>query len=151
MAKFVWTSQLNIGIDVIDQQHLRIVEYINQLDDIQSRPHSQKEIQSVVNALVDYTVSHFGFEESLQEEAGYPFIKAHKRVHELFIRRVSDFQKRLENNEDISDELNSLLILWLTSHIKGDDADYAACVRTHLQKHHGIVEKKKGLFARLFG
>lgn len=151
MAKFVWTSQLNIGIDVIDQQHLRIVEYINQLDDIQSRPHSQKEIQNVVNALVDYTVSHFGFEESLQEEAGYPFIKAHKRVHELFIRRVSDFQKRLENNEDISEELNSLLVVWLASHIKGDDSDYAECVRTHLKSQHGVVERKKGLFARLFG
>lgn len=33
MAKFVWTDQLNVGIDVIDQQHRRIVEYINQLDD----------------------------------------------------------------------------------------------------------------------
>jgi hemerythrin len=151
MAKFVWTSQLNIGIEVIDQQHLRIVEYINQLDDIQSRPHSQKEIKSLVDALVDYTVSHFGFEESLQEEAGYPFIKAHKRVHELFIRRVSDFQKRLENNEDISEELNSLLVVWLASHIRGDDFDYAECVRTYLQNQHGFVETKKGLFARLFG
>lgn len=151
MAKFVWTSQLNIGIEVIDQQHLRIVEYINQLDDIQSRPHSQKEIKSLVDALVDYTVSHFGFEESLQEEAGYPFIKAHKRVHELFIRRVSDFQKRLENNEDIAEELNNLLVVWLASHIRGDDSDYAECVRTYLQKQRGFVETKKGLFARLFG
>jgi hemerythrin len=72
-------------------------------------------------------------------------------VHDLFVRRVSDFQKRLENNEDISEELNSLLVIWLTSHIKGDDSDYARCVRTYLQNQHGIVEKKKGLFARLFG
>lgn len=151
MAKFIWTSQMNIGIDVIDQQHLRIVEYINQLDDIQSGPDSHKEIKSLVNALVDYTVSHFGFEESLQEEAGYPFIKAHKRVHELFVRRVSDFQKRLESNEDISEELNSLLVIWLGNHIRGDDSDYAECVRTYLQNQHGVVERKKGLFARLFG
>jgi hemerythrin len=150
MAKFIWTSQLNIGIDVIDQQHRRIVDYINQLDDAYSSAHSQKEIGNLVTALVDYTISHFGFEESLQEEAGYPFVKAHKRVHVLFTRRVSDFQKRLENNEDISEELNSLLVIWLANHIKGDDSDYAECVREYLRKQHGAVEKKKSLFARLF-
>jgi hemerythrin len=151
MAKFVWTSQFDIGIDVIDQQHRRIVDYINHLDDAHSSGYSKKEIGDLVTALVDYTISHFGFEESLQEEAGYPFVKAHKRVHELFTRRVAEFQNRLSNNENIADELNKLLVIWLASHIKGDDSDYAEYVRQYLQAQNGIIEKKKGLFARLFG
>jgi len=150
MAKFVWTDQLNIGIGVIDQQHRRIVEYINQLDDARSNGYSRDEIGNLINELVDYTISHFGFEESLQEEANYPFIKAHKKVHDLFAQRVSDFQTRFNQGEDVTKALNSLLVTWLFNHIKRDDADYVQTVKQHLQGRTDTVEKKKGLFSRLF-
>jgi hemerythrin len=150
MGKFVWTEQLCIGIDVIDQQHRRIVEYINQLDEARSSGHSREEIGWLMNELVDYTISHFGFEESLQEEAKYPFINAHKKVHELFAKRVAEYQARFNNGEDVSKELNSLLVTWLFNHIKRDDADYVESVKAHLHQQQDFVEKKKGFFARLF-
>jgi hemerythrin len=151
MAKFVWTEQLNVGIEVIDQQHRRIVEYINQLDDALAFGHSREEIGSLIDDLVDYTISHFGFEESLQDEANYPFAKSHKKVHELFKLRVSEYQSRFDKGEDVSKGLNSLLITWLFNHIKRDDADYVESVKAYLQKQKDFVEKKKGLFTRLFG
>ncbi len=146
MTKFVWTDQLSIGIDVIDQQHRRIVEYINQLDDARANGHSREEIGYLINDLVDYTISHFGFEESLQEEASYPFCRSHKKVHELFTVRVSEFQARFEKGEDVCKGLNSLLVTWLFNHIKRDDADYVESVKAYLQK-----KEKKGFLGRLFG
>ncbi|MDD4911619.1 MAG: bacteriohemerythrin [Sideroxydans sp.] len=151
MAKFIWTDRLNVGIEVIDQQHRRIVEYINQLDDARSNNYSHEEIGFLINELVDYTISHFGFEESLQEEAGYPFLKAHQKVHELFTKRVADFQTRHNNGEDVTKGLNSLLVTWLFNHIKRDDNDYVETVKLYLQRQTNAVEKKKGLFSRLFG
>lgn len=150
MAKFMWTEQLNIGIEVIDQQHRRIVEYINQLDEARSSGHSREEIDAVINQLVDYTLSHFAFEESMQEEAKYPFLKAHKKVHDLFVQRVSEYQARFNKGEDVSKALSSLLVTWLFNHIKRDDADYVQSVKVHLQSQNDFVEKKKGLFTRLF-
>jgi hemerythrin len=150
MGKFVWTEQLNIGIEVIDQQHRRIVEYINQLDDARSNNLSREEIRWLLNDLVDYTVSHFAFEESLQEEARYPFFKSHKKVHDLFAQRVGEFQAKFEQGEDVSKGLNSMLVTWLFNHIKRDDADYVETVKMHLQQQTDFVEKKKGFFARLF-
>jgi hemerythrin len=151
MSKFVWTPQLCIGIDVIDQQHRRIVEYINQLDDARTNGHSREEIGFLINELVDYTISHFGFEESLHEEANYPFFKSHKKVHELFTQRVSEYQAKYEKGEDVSKALNSLLVTWLFNHIKRDDADYVESVQEYLKKQKDFVEKKKGFFSRLFG
>ncbi len=151
MAKFIWTDQLNVGIDVIDQQHRRIVEYINQLDDARSNGMSNDEISWLLNDLVDYTISHFGFEESLQEEAGYPFLTSHKKVHELFTKRIADFQKRAEQGEDVIKALNSLLVTWLFNHIKRDDNDYVDSVKSYLQQKQDFVERKRGLFSRLFG
>ncbi len=151
MAKFIWTDQLNVGIEVIDQQHRRIVEYINQLDDARTNGSSKEEIGYLINDLVDYTISHFGFEESMQEEAQYPFFKSHKKVHDLFAQRVSEFQVRFDKGEDISKALNSMLVTWLFNHIKRDDVDYVEIVKAHLLKQTDFVEKKKGLFSRLFG
>lgn len=151
MSKFVWSDQLNIGIEVIDYQHRRIVEYINQLHDARASNHPREEIGWLLGELVDYTLSHFAFEESLQEEANYPFIKAHKKVHENFARRIEEFQSRFNNGEDVSKELNSMLVTWLFNHIKRDDADYAETVKTTLQQSKDVVEKKKSFFSRLFG
>ena len=150
MGKFVWTDQLNIGIDVIDQQHRRIVEYINQLDDARANGSSKEEIAWLINDLVDYTISHFGFEENMQEEAKYPFCKSHKKVHDLFAKRVAEYQAKFEKGEDVSKALNSMLVTWLFNHIKRDDADYVETVKTYLQKQGDFVEKKKSFFSRLF-
>jgi hemerythrin len=137
MTHIVWTDDLNTGISVIDKQHHRIVEYINNLYDIRDT-HDREQLGNVLQELVDYTLSHFSFEESLMEEAQYPFINGHKKVHDMFTRRVGEFMKRFESGEDITDELLITLRSWLINHIKTDDNDYADAVKTsmHLQDEH---------------
>lgn len=88
----------------------------------------------VIDEVVDYTMSHFAFEEELMEEAGYPFCAAHKRVHEVFIKRVSEYRMRFQAGEDISDELRTMLSRWLFNHIRGDDQAYAEQVKAHLNQ-----------------
>jgi hemerythrin len=151
MAKLFWTDQLNVGIEVIDNQHRRIVDYINLLDEANFKGASREEIRRLINDLVDYTISHFGFEESLQEDANYPFRNAHKKVHGLFTKRVADFQARFDNGEDISASLHGLLVTWLINHIKHDDGDYVKSVKEFLYSQHDYAEKKKGFLARMFG
>ncbi len=127
MAHIVWNDKLSVGVDVIDKQHMRIVDYINQLHDAinSSAPNRKERIASIVNDTVDYTESHFGFEETLMEEISYPYLKAHKKVHELFVRKVLDYKKRLDAGEDIAVELRETLARWLINHIKNEDADYS--------------------------
>lgn len=150
MAKLIWSNDLNTGIDVIDKQHQRIVEYINELHDARTSGHKMEDIGKVIDELVDYTLSHFAFEESMQEDAHYPFLKAHKKVHEMFVSKVSDLQHRFSLGEDVSEELHKMLFTWLYNHIKRDDADYVESVKRNLAQGE-FVEKKKGFFGRLFG
>ncbi|MCG7908078.1 MAG: bacteriohemerythrin, partial [Candidatus Thiodiazotropha taylori] len=88
MGYLVWTKELETGIEVIDGQHERIVDYINKLHDARLN-NDLSAIGDIIAATVDYTMSHFSFEEALIEDAGYEFVRPHKKVHELFIRRVS--------------------------------------------------------------
>ncbi|PKO48477.1 MAG: hypothetical protein CVU31_05220 [Betaproteobacteria bacterium HGW-Betaproteobacteria-4] len=147
-----WTADLNTGIDVIDQQHRRIVAFINDLE-IAQRAGKTDAIKEVVEGCFDYTLSHFTFEESLQEEAGYLYCKPHKKVHELFIRRLSEYKERMDLGDDVGEELHQLLSRWLISHIKRDDADYVSAVKNNmisLIKEKEEKKQTKGWFARFF-
>ncbi|MBU1213772.1 MAG: bacteriohemerythrin [Gammaproteobacteria bacterium] len=127
MAYLHWSNDLDTGIEVIDKQHRRIVDLINELNSANESGDTAV-INHVLGELVDYTLSHFSFEEELQEKANYPFSKAHKRVHEIFTKRVDEFQQRAAGGENVAPELLSMLKIWLVNHIKGDDADYVEAV-----------------------
>jgi len=144
MALIEWTDDLSTGIPVIDSQHQRIVAYINKLDHAQNN-HSREEVAEVLDELVDYTLSHFAFEESLMEDAEYTFINAHKKVHQLFVKRVAGYVQRFKMGEQIEEELMHTLRAWLINHIKNDDQDYAADVRHNLQH---IDDPKSGWLKR---
>ncbi|WDS37165.1 bacteriohemerythrin [Pseudoxanthomonas sp.] len=153
MGLLIWQDDLDTGIDVIDAQHRRIVEMINQLHAAQQRG-SRDGVGEVIAELVDYTLSHFAFEEELLEEAGYPFTAAHRRVHEVFIKRVSEYRLRFDAGEDIADELKTLLSRWLFNHIRNDDKAYSQTVRRHLDAFSRTHQHGSWLnrtLSRLFG
>ncbi len=123
-----WATELDTGINVIDQQHRRIVDYINALE-VANQARDRDAVGRTLDDLVEYTMSHFAFEESLQEEAGYAFCKPHKRVHELFVRKVGEYVERHRLGDEIGEELGRLLSTWLLNHIRRDDADYVGAVK----------------------
>ena len=83
----------------------------------------------IIDDLMEYTVSHFSFEEAMMERAGYRFLGPHKKVHELFTRRVAEFRQRFKLREDVASEMQETLIKWLMNHIKNEDRNYSATVR----------------------
>ena len=144
-----WRPTLETGIDVIDQQHKRIVDYINALRIAQGKG-DRGAVAKTIDDVIGYTQSHFGFEEALMEDAGYPLLNAHKRVHELFIRRVAVLHQRFKSGEDIAQDLHNVLARWLITHIQTEDRRYVGAVK---EKMVGVVadqNRRKGLLARFF-
>ena len=135
MAYLQCSSTLDTGVEVIDEQHKRIVQYINDLYDAQVSL-DKKVVGEVIDELVDYTISHFAFEESLMEQAGYPFLEPHKKVHELFTKKIGNFVERYKAGEEVSEELLNMLQRWLINHIKNEDGDYAEIVRGSINRLH---------------
>lgn len=138
MNYWSWDSSLSVGIDVIDGQHRRIVDYMNELHVAYIEKDKEK-VSEVLMGLVDYTLTHFAFEEGLMERSSYPLSEAHKKVHESFIARINKFVARHENGEDITRRLMPELQLWLTNHIKNDDKDYVPFAQKTLYKNEGWI------------
>ncbi|ARU04650.1 hemerythrin [Comamonas serinivorans] len=170
MAYIDWTPDLDTGIHEIDVQHRRIVDYINRLNSARMGS-DRAAIGAVIEETIDYTLSHFAFEEALMVDAGYLYSGPHKRVHELFTKRVTEFRTRFEAGEDIADELHGMLGRWLINHIRADDVGYLDAVKAHVRKTQSIEadmrarikqeviselsqsksQAPRGWFARLFG
>jgi hemerythrin len=134
-----WTNDLDTGIDVIDTQHKRIVDYINELERA-IKQHNRISVGKVLDELVDYTMSHFAFEENLQEEAGYQLAKPHKAVHDLFAKRIATYRQRHNAGEEVAEQLLGMLGTWLVHHIKRDDMAYVSVLKANIIK---IVQDKK--------
>ncbi len=150
MSKIIWTDGYNIGVEEIDRQHRRIVDYINQLKELQDSDDSMDKIAALMHQLMEYTNSHFAFEESMMEEAKYPNLLAHKEIHAEFVKRVNNYQSRFDQGEDVAIALNSMLVIWLFNHIKKEDAAYVKSVKAYQQNQSGSLEKKKGILSWLF-
>lgn len=127
-----WTDDFSTGIDVIDGQHKRIIYYINQLSDAQTNNDSGLTSEVLIN-LIDYTFSHFAFEESLMEEAGYIGASVHKQTHQRFREKINEFQQKHNEGVNVNRELTELLNIWLMNHISDDDSSYAPVVRENIQ------------------
>lgn len=128
MAYFTWRRELETGISCIDRQHQRIVADINDLYEVSRKTVQPELLVDVINEMVDYMVKHFTFEEELLAEAGYEFIKAHERLHFLFLKHLDDYHSRFKAGETVLPEILGILKTWWEHHITNEDADYVAAV-----------------------
>lgn len=129
--KIIWSKEYELGIRVIDAQHQRIVEYINQLNDFEVHTERAK-VSEVLQSLVDYTFSHLAFEEAILEEVDYEDLIAHRIAHRTFSKQVETLQNRFLQGEEVVNELTGFLRQWLLEHILTEDAAYCDTVKTKL-------------------
>jgi hemerythrin len=147
MPRFHWTDDYKIGISAIDSQHARIVEYLNALDKVLAGK-DKASIEHVLEELIDYTRTHFVFEEDMLEQADFPSLAEHRQGHAHFIKNITEFQKRAAAGEDIAQELLTMLQRWLVAHILNDDVEYAALVKKSFRlnpSHHWNMAPRERL------
>ncbi|MFN8674065.1 MAG: bacteriohemerythrin [Candidatus Sericytochromatia bacterium] len=158
MAFISWESSLSIGVNIIDEQHKQIIYYINELHSLLSNdkfsssiatsPTLKGKVKNILDELVNYTITHFAFEEDMMQKANYQSLEAHKKVHKSFIDKVKNYQDRFERGEDIAQEVLDTLKSWLTNHIKREDKDYSIPVNNFLNKKTGWFSSA---FKKFFG
>jgi len=126
-----WNDKLNTGIQIVDNQHRRLVELINQLFQCMKDGGDRMLLGSVVDELVDYTVTHFRTEEDLMKKHHYPDFDGHKNIHDQFVAKVGDFADKLKSGARLAPaDIYKFLKDWLINHIEKQDRDgYAPHVK----------------------
>ncbi|MET0068312.1 MAG: bacteriohemerythrin [Candidatus Thiodiazotropha sp.] len=130
------TRDLCTGIETIDEQHSAIVDYINELEAAIGQG-DETIVGLVLEKLSDYSIFHLRYEEQLMQQAAYPYLKPHKAIHDLFVKRLESYQQRYLDGENVAQELHDILANWLVQHIKQTDMAYVS----HLQQQLDTLDR----------
>jgi hemerythrin-like metal-binding protein len=80
---------------------------------------------------------HFGAEEHWMVEHKYPSFSQHRDEHIAFAKKVSEFQKDFNSGKvELSLDVLTFLINWLTEHILGSDANFGNFARRLSNNDH---------------
>ena len=116
----VWTPGLATGSAEIDTQHKELFKRINDLIEAMKVGKGKDEVGKVLKFLEDYTVYHFGNEETYMKKYNYPEYTGHKEQHTSLINDIKKMRVQFEKEGassmmaiDIQKELGD----WLTVHI----------------------------------
>jgi len=127
MSLMAWNDSFSTHVGEVDSHHGKLIELINEIYRGIMLEKDKVIVDNTLDELVDFTVMHFGYEESLFDKYGYEDAVSHKQKHKELLAQVGDYVTRYkEGNTEISHELLTFLKNWLTKHILGVDQKYAA-------------------------
>lgn len=128
----IWEDVYKTGIEVIDNQHKKFVEILNQLYDAVDNHKDKKAIDQVFEGLVNYGKYHFATEEKYFDEFNFEEALEHKEKHKEFKQKIADYQAKINNGQiEITNDLINFLEEWLVTHLVEVDKKYVKCFKEH--------------------
>ncbi len=128
-----WKKEYSCYDSTIDEQHMKMIDMINQMSEIASIDDGYDrydEIVKIFNGLKDYTVYHFNHEEGLFDQHGYDSfnIKIQKLEHKSFINKVAaiNLYQLDENQTETVRSVLEFLSKWLDHHILVTDRKFGS-------------------------
>jgi hemerythrin len=129
-----WKDSYSVNVKSIDEQHKKLVSIINELNNAMLYEKGRSVIGKVLKDLVDYTVSHFDYEEKLMEKNGYSDLENHKKIHKDLLKTVGKFYDEFSSGEvEMSKDIMDFLKTWLSEHILGSDKKYSEIMMKNKQ------------------
>ncbi len=136
MEKIIWSNDLSIGVELIDEQHKMLIQHLNDLSKAIESHHSISEIGKTLGFLIDYTDFHFSDEEKQMSESNYPGLEHQKLKHEEFKTTLDDLVEYFKEDgatHTLADSLDNLLINWLIQHICVVDLEFGTFLKEKTQ------------------
>lgn len=125
-----WDNSMNTGIELIDNDHKKLLGLINQLQTATRYQIDDSMIVNILTELIDYTKYHFDREEQLMRINDYPDYEAHKKLHIQMINKISQLSTAYKTDKlHTIDEALAFLKTWLIQHIKAKDKDYIPYIK----------------------
>ena len=130
-----WNDQYSVGISRIDNEHKKFIDIINKAIITKGHNNNPKELKEVIHEITMYALNHFATEETLMIEFNYTEYESHKEEHSAFARKmIAYFNKILDGDYQITNEILEYLQYWLVNHIRITDQKYVNCFKENCIK-----------------
>ena len=125
MVSFIWTEELNIGVEAIDKQHKTMVSDIGIINDVITKHSNKIIVHEMFDKLITNSKLHFLEEDKVMLIYNYPAASEHVKQHEIFIDMINNCKRSYVPSE-IGKIQKELLQLhdWLVKHILEYDKQY---------------------------
>lgn len=128
----IWDDYYSVGYDLIDEQHKKLVDMINELYASFITGKAQEMAPKIVEEMVKYTDYHFKTEEKFFDKFGYPETENHKIIHKSFVAKVIEVQEGIKSKQvTVSYDIMNFLRKWLLEHILKEDKKFASFFKTN--------------------
>ncbi|HVS51741.1 MAG TPA: hemerythrin family protein [Opitutaceae bacterium] len=125
-----WSSSLETGHAMVDNDHKRLIDQLNQLSEALQRGAGKEEITGMIVFLNSYAREHFAREETHMQRIGCPVLNENCRAHALFLSKLSGWIERLRSagaSTSLVLEVHRESCAWIKSHIVGIDCKLRGC------------------------
>ncbi|HPQ88401.1 MAG TPA: bacteriohemerythrin, partial [Gammaproteobacteria bacterium] len=143
---FPWQKNFDTGIEIIDNQHKKLVDILNLLASNLANRSKAVVLNKIFDELAEYANFHFESEEKVWVEYFKDDIwyQQHEKTHEKFIQQVLNLKKQGDKLEldTVIQNIVSFLTQWLTYHILDTDKRMAIVVQ-ELKAGKPLAEAKK--------
>lgn len=127
---FALSEKYSVNIKAIDEQHKELVNILNRLFVAVSKREGDLVIAAILDALINYTQTHFALEERLMSQAKYKDLVPHIAEHKKLLSELDQLcKKHMVEEQPIYFEMLSFLKSWLKEHIQGVDTKYSEALQ----------------------
>jgi hemerythrin len=113
---------------MIDEEHKKLIGILNKAIFAKGHNNNPEELREVLREMINYTLTHFGTEETYMRKFNYPEYQDHKEEHREFsIETIAYHDKLIEGDCQIANEILEYLKWWLVNHIQVTDKKYVVC------------------------
>jgi len=132
IKKIEWEESYSVGVKIIDNQHKKFFDIINNLISVLGRRVTEGDIKEIIDGLIAYTEYHFATEEKYFKDFNFEGAAEHIKQHQLFREKVAEIQKSFGDDlPGFAFGLADLLEDWLIDHIMTMDQQYKNCFISH--------------------
>ena len=120
MTNLIWKNKYSIGAKDIDEQHKKLVELVNQLEEVISQESiDYRKVKRKAVLLGSYVRAHFVYEDEWMLRNKHYLGKQDKCVDREFIQDYELFKKQLleEMNEEVVGIICKSTKQWLVRHL----------------------------------
>lgn len=122
-----WTDDLSVNIQMLDDQHRKLIGLINNLYLAMKAGHGKSVLDQVLKEMTDYASYHFNAEKKLFENYQYPETANHLQEHQIFEKTIAELKEKHDKG-NLTASIETMLFLrdWLNKHIMETDKKYVS-------------------------
>ena len=128
-SAFTWKAEYSLHVPAMDAQHRKLLAIAKNITEAMRSELGQSTVESNLEKLVEYTLTHFQDEEAFMAEINFPGLEEHQQIHKDLTMTAQEYMEKMRTKQSFDPKaFQNFITDWLIMHILHEDRKYAEFV-----------------------